>query len=48
MNNVEFQAWSCFVSVVKNFFGNHKAENYAELVENMLETYQQVGANMSI
>lgn len=31
-----------FVEVVQHFLGNHKAENYIELVENML------GCNMSI
>ena len=48
MTDVELFAWSSFVSLVKNFLGNHKALNYVELVENMLTKYQEMGANMSI
>ena len=48
MTDVEFSAWSSFVSLVKNFLGNHKALNYVELVENMLIKYQEMKANMSI
>ena len=48
MTDVELSAWYSFVSLVKNFLGNHKALNYVELVENMLAKYQEMGANMSI
>ena len=48
MTDVELSAWSSFVSLVKNFLGNHKALNYVQLVENMLTKYQEMGANMSI
>ena len=48
MTDVQHSAWSSFVSLVKNFLGNHKALNYVELVENMLTKYQEMGANMSI
>ena len=48
MDPVEFDAWSSFVLVVKNFLGNDKAENYVELVDSMLESYKQLGAYMSI
>ena len=30
MTDVELSAWSSFVSLVKNFLGNHKALNYVE------------------
>ena len=36
MNRTELEAWSLFVLVVKNFLGNNKALNYADLVSNML------------
>ena len=36
------------VDVVKSFFGNHQAENYEELVENLLKSLQVIGTNMSI
>ena len=48
MTEVESSAWSSFVLVVKNFLGNHRAENYVELVNRMLESFKQLGANMSI
>ena len=42
MDPVEFDAWSSFVLVVKNFLGNDKAENYVELVDSMLESYKHI------
>jgi hypothetical protein len=48
MNEMEFNAWSAFTQVVKNFLGNHKADNYADLVEDMLIRFQKLGCNMSI
>ena len=48
MNPVESNVWSSFVLVVKNFLGTHKAENYVELVERMLESFKQLKAYMSI
>ena len=48
MNELEFSAGNFFVLVVKNFFGNFKAENYKELVEKMLSNFRDIGANMSI
>lgn len=48
MNNAEADAWSSFTLVVRNFLGNHKADNYSELVENMLSSFRQLGCIMSI
>lgn len=48
MNETESNAWSSFVQVVQNFLGNHKAENYVELVETMLSNFNILGCNMSI
>lgn len=48
MTQVEVEAWISFVSVVKNFLGNNKAKNYAEIVSKMLQNFQKLGANMSI
>ena len=39
MNKVELEAWKEFVLVVKNFLGNKKTRNYAELVSNMLTAF---------
>ena len=48
MNEVELEAWKAFVLVVKNFLGNNKARNYAELVNNMLTAFRNLDCNMSI
>ena len=48
MNEVEQEAWKAFVLVVKNFLGNNKTRNYAELVNNMLTAFRNQGCNMSI
>ena len=42
------QAWDAFRLVSTNFLGNVKAENYKELVEDMLRKYQKLGCNMSL
>jgi len=37
-----------FVQVVKGFLGNHKAENYIELVETLVKYYSKMGCRMSL
>jgi len=41
-------AWDSFKFVVKGFLGNRRAENYEELVNNLLQSYQKLGCNMSL
>ena len=48
MNELEKQTWKCFVSVIQNFLGNHKLENYLQLVNDMLSNLKLLGCNMSI
>ena len=48
MNEVELEAWKVFVLEVKNFLGNNKARNYAELVNNMLSAFRNLDCNMSV
>ena len=45
---MELDAWKSFIDVVKNFLGKYKAENYAEIVENLLQAYQGLGYRMSL
>jgi hypothetical protein len=47
MNEIESCAWSLFVLVEKNFLGNKKADNYTQLVEDMLLYFNRLGCNMS-
>ena len=48
MNWIGLRAWTSFVDVVKNFLGNHWAENYKEWVEKLLKSLQDICSNMSI
>ena len=43
----EKAAWDSFKFVVKVFLGNRRAENYDEFVNNLLQSYQKLGCNMS-
>ena len=48
MTVVEAQAWKAFSKVVHNFLGNKRADNYIELVEELLHSLQDLGCRMSI
>ena len=48
MNETERQAWLSFVSVVENFLGNTKSDDYRNIVETMLKNYHKLGLNMTI
>ena len=45
---VEKNAWLAFKSVCVNFLGNYRAENYRDLVEDLLRAYKLMGCNMSL
>jgi len=47
MNNDEKAVWLSFKKVVENFLGNHKSDNYAELVADLLRNYQKLGCLMN-
>ncbi|GBN79706.1 hypothetical protein AVEN_11883-1 [Araneus ventricosus] len=44
----EAAAWILFKELAKNFLGNHKAENYRQIVNNLLKAYKIMGCNMSL
>jgi hypothetical protein len=44
----EKRAWNDFRLVATNFLGNNKADNYKELVEYLLLSYEELGCNMSL
>ena len=41
-------AWKAFELVETKFLGNTKADNYMELVSNLLKAYSRMGRNMSL
>lgn len=47
-NQLNQQHWDAFVQPVQNFLANQRAENYAELVYNMLEAFQLMRTRMSV
>jgi len=48
LSQIEKSGWKSFKSVVKNFLGNRKAPNYCEIVGELLQSYQDMGCNMSL
>ena len=44
----EKEDWDTFCLVSANFFGNIRAENYKELIENMLSLHHKLDCNMSL
>ena len=42
LNPVKLAAWNALKSVVANFLGNHRHEQYADMVDDMLKTYEQI------
>lgn len=48
MNEKEKSAWLSFKTVIQNFLGNKKADNYEILVARMLLAFRELGCNMSL
>ena len=48
MTVVEARAWKAFSKVVHNFLGNKRADNYIELVDELLLSLQDLGCRMRI
>jgi hypothetical protein len=48
LNEVGKAAWQAFKNVMTSFLGNHKAENYHEIVSDLLTAYKAMGCNMSL
>ena len=48
MATVEQCAWNGLKSVVLNFLGNHKPEDYKKLAKSMIHSYEALGSRMSV
>lgn len=48
LNHTQKASWNSFKAVVSGFLGNKKAENYAQLVEDMLKNFNAMGCRMSL
>ena len=47
MTTVEARAWYTFADVIHNFLGNKKADNYREIVEQLLLSLQELHSRVS-
>jgi hypothetical protein len=48
MRRIERDAWNAFKDVCSGFLGNNMAENYTELVHNLIKSYQKLEVHMSL
>jgi hypothetical protein len=48
LSEVEKSAWKSLKNVVQNFLGNFKASNCREIVGELLNSYKDMGCNMSL
>lgn len=47
MTGIQKNAWLSFKEVVENFLGNHRSQNYRELVSKMITDFGEMGCLMS-
>ena len=48
LNTIELAAREGFKLVVNNFLGNYRHNEYADMVDNMLKAYENLGSRMSL
>ena len=48
LSGKEKAAWQSFEKVSSGFLGNFKAANFKELVQDLMDPYEQLGCNMSL
>lgn len=48
LNPIEDRAWNATIDVIQFFLGNKKANNYVEIVKEMISAYRDMKVNMSL
>ena len=48
MSDLERNGWQAFRMIVKGFFGNHRRDDYAMVVPNLIESHEKLGCRMSL
>ena len=48
MSDLERNAWQAFRMIVEGFLGNHRRDDYAMVVSNLIESYKKLGCRMSL
>lgn len=44
----ELSAWLAYKSITTNFLGNHRSPEYVKVVDELMDSFQQLGARMSV
>lgn len=48
LNETEAAAWNAFKDVISGFLGNHRAADFEDRVDRLLNAYQAIGSRMSL
>ena len=48
LNETDRKEWLSFKRICKDFLGNHKAENYQGVVQDLFTSYKAMRCNMSL
>ena len=48
LSDKEKATWQSFEKVLNGFLGNFKAANFKQLVQGLMDSYEQLGCNMSL
>ena len=48
MSDWERNAWQTFRLIVEGFLGNHRRDDYATVVSNLIKSYENLGCRMSL
>jgi hypothetical protein len=48
LNSTERRAWKTSENVCRNFLGNEKAENYSEIVQELISSHSAMRCSMSL
>ena len=48
MSDLERNAWQAFRMIVEGFLGNHRRDDYAMVVSNLIESYKKLGCCTSL
>jgi hypothetical protein len=48
MSNAEREVWIALKDVISKFLGNHRDQNYKNIINHMLEKFKELRCNMSL
>ena len=48
MSDLERNAWQAFKMIVEGFLGNHRRDDFAAVVSNLIESCKKLGCRMSL